>query len=102
RAGGAPRHAATAAPAPPLPTHLLRRSDAPLTGSAHRSGSTRPMNPLLIAQSRLAGSVLHTQTDERLTELAATGSDAAFEAIVRRYRSSLIRHCRRLVGDADA
>jgi len=63
---------------------------------------THPMNPLLYPPSRLAGSVLRTQSDERLTELARDGSDAAFEAIVTRHRRSLLRHCSRIVGESDA
>jgi RNA polymerase sigma factor (sigma-70 family) len=50
----------------------------------------------------MTGPVLGTQSDERLTELARGGSDAAFEAIVVRYRRPLLRHCARVVGDTDA
>ncbi len=60
------------------------------------------MNPLLFPPSRLARSVLHTQSDERLAELAGFGSEAAFETIVARYRRSLVRHCGRVVGESDA
>jgi RNA polymerase sigma factor (sigma-70 family) len=60
------------------------------------------MNPRLVPTSRLARSVLRTQSDERLVELVRTGSDPAFEAIVARHRRSLVRHCARLVGDADS
>ncbi|HUO69693.1 MAG TPA: sigma-70 family RNA polymerase sigma factor [Solirubrobacteraceae bacterium] len=60
------------------------------------------MNPGLIPPSRLARSVLRTQSDERLTELARAGSDAAFEALVARYRHALLRRCARVVGDTDA
>ena len=42
------------------------------------------------------------QRDERLVELVGLGSEAAFEAIVHRYRGALLRHCARLLGDADA
>jgi RNA polymerase sigma factor (sigma-70 family) len=35
-------------------------------------------------------------------ELARTGSEPAFEAIVARYRLPLVRHCARMVGEADA
>ena len=38
----------------------------------------------------LARAVLRTQTDERLVALARSGKDAAFEEIVRRYRSGLV------------
>src|SRR5947209_6547947 len=47
-------------------------------------------------------SILRTQSDERLLELARSGSDAAFEAIVQRYRRQLVRYCARVLGDADA
>jgi RNA polymerase sigma factor (sigma-70 family) len=60
------------------------------------------MNPLLISSSRLARAVLRTESDERLAELAASGSDAAFASLVDRYRHALVRHCRRLTGDSDA
>ena len=43
------------------------------------------------------------QSDERLSELVRAGSDAAFEAIVHRYRSSLVAHCVRILrSTADA
>jgi RNA polymerase sigma factor (sigma-70 family) len=46
----------------------------------------------------LAGSaLLGTQTDARLVDLVRAGNDRAFEAIVIRYRRSLLRHCRRLL-----
>ncbi len=46
--------------------------------------------------------MLHADSDERLTELARAGSDAAFEAIVARHRRSLVRLCARIVGETDA
>ena len=52
----------------------------------------------LIEPARLAGSaLLHTQTDERLVDLARAANDRAFEAIVTRYRRPLLRYCRRLL-----
>jgi len=60
------------------------------------------VTPRLIFSSRLATISLRTQPDERLAELAGLGSEAAFEAIVHRYRGALVRHCARVVGDADA
>jgi RNA polymerase sigma factor (sigma-70 family) len=60
------------------------------------------MNPLLFAPARLARSTLRTHSDERLTELAREGSGVAFETIVTRYRGSMVRHCRRVVGESDA
>jgi RNA polymerase sigma factor (sigma-70 family) len=60
------------------------------------------MNPRLLPSARLARSVLRTQSDERLTELARHGSDAAFETLVTRYRRSMVRHCDGVVGHTDA
>jgi RNA polymerase sigma factor (sigma-70 family) len=45
---------------------------------------------------------LRTQSDERLIALARTGHERAFEAIVERYRRPLLRHGRRLLGEARA
>lgn len=44
--------------------------------------------------------LLAAQPDRRLAELASEGSRAAFEEIVRRYRSDMVRYGRRLAGDA--
>jgi len=60
------------------------------------------VNPQLVPTSRLARLSLRMQSDERLAELASFGSEAAFEAIVHRYRRALVRHCARVLGDADA
>src|SRR5918992_1154794 len=46
--------------------------------------------------------ILRVQSDERLVTLARAGHERAFEAIVERYRRPLLRHARRLVGDARA
>jgi RNA polymerase sigma factor (sigma-70 family) len=46
--------------------------------------------------------ILRVQSDERLAALARAGHERAFEAIVERYRRPLLRHARRLVGDARA
>ena len=52
----------------------------------------------LIEPARLAGAaLLHTQSDQRLVDLARSGNDRAFEAIVARYRRPLLRYCRRLM-----
>ncbi|HEX5923749.1 MAG TPA: sigma-70 family RNA polymerase sigma factor [Baekduia sp.] len=49
--------------------------------------------------ARLAGaSLLRLQSDERLAELAANGHEAAFDAIVDRYRTPLTRYCAGIVG----
>ena len=45
----------------------------------------------------LSSIVLRTQSDETLAQLASRGSDAAFEAIVQRYRRLLLGYCRRLL-----
>ena len=60
------------------------------------------MNSQLVPPSRLARLSLRMQSDERLVELVGIGSEAAFEAIVHRYRRGLVRHCARLIGDSDA
>jgi RNA polymerase sigma factor (sigma-70 family) len=44
----------------------------------------------------MPGSLLRALPDGRLAELAATGQDRAFEVLVNRHRSELMRHCRRL------
>src|SRR6195952_5401035 len=41
--------------------------------------------------------VLRAQSDQRLIALARVGSEAAFEALVRRHRHELVIHCRRLL-----
>ena len=60
------------------------------------------MNPHLVPPSRLARLSLRMQGDERLAELAGLGSEAAFEAIVHRYRRALLAHCAQVLGDSDA
>jgi RNA polymerase sigma factor (sigma-70 family) len=57
------------------------------------------MNPRLPALARIS---LRMQCDERLAELVGLGSEAAFEAIVHRYRAPLVRHCAQVVGRDDA
>jgi RNA polymerase sigma factor (sigma-70 family) len=53
--------------------------------------------------ARLAGaSLLRLQSDERLAELAANGHEAAFDAIVDRYRTPLTRYCAGIVGPSRA
>src|SRR3954469_5929850 len=57
-------------------------------------GSTALRHP-----ARLAGaSLLRLQSDERLTALALDGHEAAFAAIVDRYRAPLVRYCAGIVG----
>jgi RNA polymerase sigma factor (sigma-70 family) len=42
------------------------------------------------------------RSDEQLLAMARLGDDAAFEAIVGRYRSPLLGHCRRVAGGSNA
>ncbi len=59
--------------------------------------------PSLRHPARLAGaSLLRLQSDERLAELAANGHEAAFDAIVDRYRAPLMRYCAGIVGPSRA
>jgi RNA polymerase sigma factor (sigma-70 family) len=59
----------------------------------------RVMTPRrLIAPARLAGTaLLRQQSDARLVDLTRAGNDAAFEAIVHRYRAELLRYCGRVL-----
>ena len=53
----------------------------------------------LLAPARLARrALLRSQSDERLVDLVRAGNDAAFEAIVARYRRPLLRHCARMLS----
>src|SRR5688572_27113831 len=57
----------------------------------------------LLAPARLAGvPLLRSQSDERLVDLVRAGNDAAFEAIVTRYRRLLLRHCSRILSEERA
>ena len=47
-------------------------------------------------------SLLGTQSDERLTTLAGSGHERAFEAIVERYSKALARYAQRFLGEARA
>jgi RNA polymerase sigma factor (sigma-70 family) len=62
----------------PIPT--LRRRERPILGA-----------------TMISSLVLSSQPDVRLTALAAEGSEAAFEAIVQRYRRDLLAYCSRLL-----
>ncbi len=84
----------------PPRAQLLRTNDVRLTQVADRASDL--VNPRLLPASRLARLSLRVQRGELLAELAGLGSEAAFEAIVHRYRGVLVRHCAQLVGDADA
>ena len=57
----------------------------------------------LIAPARLAGAqLLRAQSDERLVDLVRADNDAAFEAIVARYRRALLRYCSGFLSEARA
>jgi RNA polymerase sigma factor (sigma-70 family) len=57
----------------------------------------------VLGSARLAGQpILQAQSDERLVDLARAGYEPAFEAIVRRYRRPLRRHCARILGEERA
>ena len=59
--------------------------------------------PAPLAPARLAGApLLRTQSDERLVALLRAGNDAAFEAIVVRYRRQLLRYCSGFMSEARA
>jgi RNA polymerase sigma factor (sigma-70 family) len=59
------------------------------------------MEPITASAARLAGSsLLRLQSDERLAKLASLGNQAAFEALVRRYRGELLRACSRILDGA--
>jgi RNA polymerase sigma factor (sigma-70 family) len=61
------------------------------------------VEPIAASAARLGGiSLLRLQSDERLAQLAAKGSDDAFEALVRRHRRSLVRASRRILPDDGA
>ena len=45
----------------------------------------------------ISTALLRSQTDRRLTELAADGSERAFEVLVERYRRPLQAYCRRML-----
>jgi RNA polymerase sigma factor (sigma-70 family) len=42
------------------------------------------------------------RSDERLTMLSRTGDEAAFDQLVERYQGALLRHCERVLGEAQA
>lgn len=59
--------------------------------------------PSLRHPARMAGaSLLRLQSDERLAGLAADSHEAAFDAIVDRYRTPLTRYCAGIVGPSRA
>lgn len=61
------------------------------------------VEPIAASAARLGGiSLLRLQSDERLAQLAAKGSDDAFEALVRRHRRSLVRASLRILPDDRA
>lgn len=71
------------------------------TNAGRRSSTAEPMQTSSGHSSPIKPSSA-ADSDERLVELTRAGSDRAFEAIVRRHRQALVRHCASLVGDHDA
>ncbi len=59
-------------------------------------------SPLRHPARRAGESLLRLQSDERLVDLAVDGHEAAFNAIVDRYRTPLTRYCAGLVGPSRA
>jgi RNA polymerase sigma factor (sigma-70 family) len=90
------------------------RDDADPTAPHARSGTSIDASPKdLVSETmspsplrhpaRMAGaSLLRLQSDERLAQLAANGHEAAFDAIVDRYRTPLTRYCAGIVGASRA
>jgi len=64
-----------------------------MTERTQKPGRLRPL---------LAGALLRTQTDARLTALAATGNEPAFTALFERYHAELCGHASRIVRDDRA
>src|SRR5918995_5911473 len=61
------------------------------------------MEPIAISAARAGRApLLRLQSDERLAALAAAGHEVAFEALVGRYRLSLVRACQRILADGRA
>jgi RNA polymerase sigma factor (sigma-70 family) len=61
------------------------------------------MEPVAASAARIGGvALLRLQSDEALARLAAAGNDEAFESLVRRYRKTLVRSCRRLLSEDRA
>lgn len=57
----------------------------------------------LLEPARLAGgALLKAQSDSRLVDMTRAGNDRAFEAIVARYKSVLLRYCSRVLPDGRA
>lgn len=54
------------------------------------------------APPRFAGTLLRSQPDDRLARLAGEGSEAAFEEIVRRYRSGLVAFAAKIASRDSA
>lgn len=59
-------------------------------------------SPLRHPARRAGASLLRLQSDARLAELAVAGHEAAFDAIVDRYRTPLTRYCAGIVGPSRA
>ncbi|MEA2141461.1 MAG: hypothetical protein QOC91_1560 [Solirubrobacteraceae bacterium] len=69
--------------------------------SGDHDGS-RPLGGCATKEVTRARADADRNSDERLLALVRRGDDAAFERIVERYRSPLLRHCKRVAGDSCA
>jgi RNA polymerase sigma factor (sigma-70 family) len=59
------------------------------------------MEPISLSRG-LGGPILRLQSDERLARLAAAGNGRAFEVLVRRHRSTVVRAAARVLPGAEA
>jgi len=66
---------------------MRRTTSTPRTSGLPSTGSGRP------SDGRLRPRALAAEPDERLVELARAGDEAAFGAILERYRAPLLRYC---------
>src|ERR1051325_11589375 len=57
--------------------------------------------PAGIAALGLRAPLLRLQSDERLIQLTRAGNEAAFEALVQRYRSRLLAFCRHMLRSRE-
>src|SRR4051812_10681878 len=75
------------------------RDEAGTPAAEHAgAGPIRRLGPERLASA----AALRRQSDERLVELVRGGHEPAFEAIVERYRTQLLRYCGRFLPAARA
>jgi RNA polymerase sigma factor (sigma-70 family) len=73
-----------------------------MSAATHSTDARLPVVPGQAKIPRLSAALLRTQSDARLTRLAAGGYEGAFEALVQRYRGPLQGYCRRYLRPAAA